>query len=121
VRRGDVYDVRFDPAEGSEQAGIRPAVIVSRDSTNAAIPLVIVVPFTTRRRGRRIYPTHAAIAAPDGGLTVDSVALGELIRVMSVRRLLRLRGTLSPAAMVKIDRALLVTLDLPGQQLLRPT
>jgi len=31
MRRGEVYDARLDPTEGSEQAGIRPVVIVSRD------------------------------------------------------------------------------------------
>jgi mRNA interferase MazF len=32
MRRGDVYLVRLDPTEGSEQAGTRPAVIVSRNA-----------------------------------------------------------------------------------------
>jgi mRNA interferase MazF len=34
MRRGEVYDARLDPTEGSEQAGIRPVVIVSRDAIN---------------------------------------------------------------------------------------
>ena len=43
MRRGDVYDTRFDPIEGSEASGRRPAVIVSRDSFNAASPVVHLV------------------------------------------------------------------------------
>ena len=34
MRRGEVYDARRDPVEGSEQAGFRPVVIVSRDTLN---------------------------------------------------------------------------------------
>jgi mRNA interferase MazF len=55
ARRGEVYDVVFDPAEGSEQAGTRPAIIVSNDLINASSQVVIVIPFTTYRPGRRIY------------------------------------------------------------------
>ena len=54
MRRGEVYDARLDPTEGSEQAGIRPVVIVSRDAINAASPVFLVVPCTTYRAGRRL-------------------------------------------------------------------
>ncbi|ETW98927.1 MAG: hypothetical protein ETSY2_41915 [Candidatus Entotheonella gemina] len=37
MRRGEVYDARLDPTVGSEQAGSRPVVIVSRDAINASI------------------------------------------------------------------------------------
>jgi mRNA-degrading endonuclease toxin of MazEF toxin-antitoxin module len=40
VRRGEVYDARLDPTEGSGQAGSRPVVIVSRDAINTASPVV---------------------------------------------------------------------------------
>ncbi|HEY3115677.1 MAG TPA: type II toxin-antitoxin system PemK/MazF family toxin [Chloroflexota bacterium] len=115
MKRGEVYDARLDPTEGSEQAGSRPVIIVSRDALHDALPVVIAVPCSTMRPGRRIYPTHVLIAAPDGGLDVDSLALCEQIRVLSKSRLRRMRGTISPAARQQIDRALLTTLDLPGQ------
>jgi mRNA interferase MazF len=44
MRRGEVYDAVFDPAEGSEQAGTRPAIIVSNDLINVSSQVVIVVP-----------------------------------------------------------------------------
>jgi mRNA interferase MazF len=113
--RGEVYDARFDPAEGSEQRGIRPAVIVSRDATNNVLDTVIAVPCGTYRPGRRVFPTQTLLHAPDGGLRVDSVALGEHVRVMSKRRLLRRRGLLSPAALERIEQALLVALDMSGR------
>lgn len=114
MRRGDVYDARLDPTEGSEQAGTRPVVIVSRDAINAASPVIIVVPCTTYRAGRRLYPSHVLLRAPDGGLDVDSVALGEQVRALATSRLGRQRGQLAPHTLTQLDRALLIALDLPG-------
>jgi mRNA interferase MazF len=115
VRRGELYDARLDPTEGAEQAGSRPVVIVSRDAINASSPVVIVVPCTTYRPGRRLYPSHVLLHAPDGGLDVDSVALGEQVRALARSRLGRHRGLLSPQALAQLERALLIALDLPGQ------
>src|SRR5467141_2590934 len=114
MRRGEVYDARLDPTEGSEQAGIRPVVIVSRDAINAASPVIFVVPCTIYRAGRRLYPSQILLHAPDGGLDADSVALGEQIRALATSRLGRRRGQLSPATLTQLDRALLIALDLPG-------
>ena len=115
MRRGEVYDARLDPTEGSEQAGTRPVVIVSRDAINAASPVVIVVPCTTHRPSRRLYPSQVLLHAPDGGLDVDSVALGEQVRALAKSRLGRRRGLLSQQAIAQLERALLIALDLPGQ------
>jgi mRNA interferase MazF len=112
VRRGDVYDVRLDPAEGSEQAGIRPAIIVTRDAINTNLSTVAIVPCTTYRSSRQLYPSRALISAPDGGLNVDSVVLCEQVRTLSKGRLLRHRGTLSQRSLVAVDRALRIALDL---------
>ncbi len=113
--RGEMYDARLDPTEGSEQAGSRPVVIVSRDAINAASPVILAVPCTTYRPGRRIYPSQVLLHAPDGGLTADSVALGDQVRALAKSRLGRRRGQLSAEALTALDRALLIALDLPGQ------
>jgi mRNA interferase MazF len=114
IRRGEVYDARLDPTEGSEQAGSRPVVIVSRDAINAASQVVVAVPCTTYRPGRRLYPSQVLLHAPDGGLIVDSVALCEQVRALAKSRLERRRGSLSPDVMALLDRALLIAMDLPG-------
>lgn len=114
MRRGEVYDARLDPTEGSEQAGSRPVVIVSRDAINAASHVIIVVPCTTYRSGRRIYPSQVLLHAPNDGLDVDSVAMGEQVRALAKSRLGRRRGALSEQAMAQLDRALLIALDLLG-------
>ena len=115
MRRGEVYEARLGPVEGSEQAGVRPVIIVSRDSINTSLSTVVGVPCTTYRSGRPLYPGRVLLQAPDGGLRVDSVALCEQVTVLSKSRLLRLRGVLSLAALARVERGLLVALDLPGQ------
>lgn len=112
MRRGDVFDARLSPTEGSEQAGTRPVVLVSRDAINQYSPVVVIVPVTKAANISREYPSNVPIAQGEGGLAVDSVALGGQIRAIARTRLLRRRGSLSPAAMNQIDRALRITLDL---------
>jgi len=112
MRRGDVYDTRFDPIEGSEAAGRRPAVIVSRDSFNAASPVVIVVPCTTYREGRRVYPSQVLLKAGQGGLASDSLAQTEQVRAVAKSRLVRHRGALPRSAVASLAAALSIVLDL---------
>jgi mRNA interferase MazF len=118
LKRGDVFEARLDPVEGSEQAGNRPVVVVSRDAINEASPVVVVVPCTTWKPERRIYPSQVVLRAPDGGLKADSLALGEQVRAIAKTRLRSRWGTLSPEAMRRLDRALLITLDLPSYEIL---
>jgi mRNA interferase MazF len=66
MKRGDVYDARLEPVEGSEQGGTRPVIIVSRDAINAYSPVVLAVPCTTYQSGKRVYPTQVLIEAPNG-------------------------------------------------------
>ncbi len=82
MRRGDIYQARLDPVEGSEQGGERPVIIVSRDAINNASSVVVALPCTTYM-GQRIYPSQVIIRAPEGGLTVDSVVLAEQITALS--------------------------------------
>lgn len=115
MKRGEVYDARLEPVEGSEQGGTRPVVIVSRDAINAYSPVVLAAPCTTYQSEKRVYPTQVLIQAPDGGLTRDSIAMADQVRVLSKTRLLRLRGILSHEATRQLNQALLTALDLPGQ------
>ncbi len=108
-----MYDAALGPTRGSEQAGFRPVVVVSRDAINRASSVVIVVPCTTYREGRRIYPSQVLIEAPEGGLEADSLALGEQVRAVAKGRLRRRRGVLSSETLSRLDRALLIALDLP--------
>ena len=64
------------------------------------------------RNVTRHYPTDVRVQAPEGGLTVNSVALCVQTRVISKSRLLNLRGALSDEIMFQIDNALRITLNL---------
>lgn len=112
MRRGEVYDARLDPTEGSEQAGWRPVIVVSRDAINSASNVVIAVPCTTHRHDRRIYPSQVLLRAGEAGLDVNSVALCDQVRALAKSRLGRYRGTLSPRDLASIERALVIALDL---------
>lgn len=115
MKRGEVYDARLEPTEGSEQGGTRPVIIVSRDAINLSSPVVLVVPCTTHRKNKRLYPTQVLIKVPDGGLNQDSVAMADQVRVLSKTRLLNMRGIVSDDSMIQLEKALLIAMDLPGQ------
>ena len=60
-------------------------LIVSTDPFNQGRSrLVVVVPFTTRRRG---LPIHIEVRPPDGGLREVSFAMCEQVRSLAVDRL----------------------------------
>jgi mRNA interferase MazF len=113
MKRGDVYNVRLDPVEGSEQGGFRPVIVVSRNSINASSPTVLAVPCTTYRPGKRVYVTQVLIYAPEGGLSADSIALAEQVRILSKSRFGECRGSLSIDSMEQISIALALAMDLP--------
>jgi mRNA interferase MazF len=46
MTRGDIYLADLNPTRGAEQAGIRPVVIVQRDTLARFTSTVVVVPFT---------------------------------------------------------------------------
>ncbi len=112
MRRGDVYWVRLDPTEGSEQAGTRPAVIVSRDAINRSSPVVVICPMTSAANVPRPYPSDVLVHVPEGGLKVDSVVLTLQVRAVSKARLSDPLGQLDSLTMRRIDQALKITLDL---------
>jgi len=112
MKRGEVYWVRLDPIEGSEQAGTRPGVIVSRNAINQYSPVVVICPLTGARPLTRLYPSDVLAKAPEGGLQVDSVVLTLQVRAVAKSRLQQRLGQLEPDTMAQVDRALKIALDL---------
>jgi mRNA interferase MazF len=47
MKRGDVYRANLNPVQGSEQSGLRPVLILQRDSISRHTRTVIIVPFTS--------------------------------------------------------------------------
>jgi mRNA interferase MazF len=109
--RGDVILCDLNPVIGTEQAGVRPALVVQIDRANTVSPHTIIVPFTTRIR-RAVLLSHALIPAGVGGLTHDSVVLCEQIRVIDKRRIIRVLGHIDDTYMEEVARALRTILGL---------
>ena len=111
VSRGEVWLADLSPTRGTEQAGVRPVLVVQTDRANPHSPHTIVIPFTTRIH-KKLLPSHVMIPAGEGGLTQDSVALAEQIRVVDHNRLIRKLGQLPAVRMQEIDNALRTILQL---------
>lgn len=111
-KRGDIVLARFDPTEGSEQSGVRPAIVLSPTSTNRRSPLLILAPLTTRNT-ERVYPHEALIAAGEGTPRPSKVLLNQMRgRGMSLSRVLSNYGPVSPQTMLDVDAALAIAIGL---------
>ena len=77
--------------------------------------MIIAVPCTTWSEGRRVYPSQVLLYAPDGGPRADSIALAEQVRAISKSRLTDRWGTLAADSLRRLERALAIAMDLPGQ------
>lgn len=64
---GDIIWLSFDPQAGHEQAGHRPALVLSPASYNGLTGLLLCVPMTTRVKG---YRFEVAIAGKRGGVAL---------------------------------------------------
>ena len=99
MRRGEVWRVRLPPASGHAQAGDRPALVVQADPFTAALPTVIVVPFTGSLAAARFAGTLRV--DPDGknGLTTPSIALAFQVRAIDQQDCLQRLGEVDAATL----------------------
>lgn len=105
VNRGEIYLCDFGTPIGHEPGFRRPVVVVSRSELSQhGVP--IVLPVTRTRKG---YPTHVEL---DGVLPVVSYVQCELIRAVSVERLIRPVSSLGATHLAKIEAILRRILDL---------
>jgi len=109
--RGDIYLADLNPSRGSEQAGVRPVILVQRQNLDRFTRTVVVIPVTTNLRRAQI-PGTVLIAAGEGGLSQESVALCYQIVVIDRQRLQRQLGTLSTVYLQRLGEAIRYTLDL---------
>lgn len=106
--QGEIWLVDLNPVQGHEQAGRRPALVVSVDKFNhGPAGLAIVVPITGTDRGQ---PLHVPIEPPEGGLRKRSFAKPEDVRSVSSRRLSERWGSVSPRTLkAVVERLRLLT------------
>ena len=82
LARGDVYWVNLDPTIGSEIQKTRPALVVSPDDMNVALPRVIIAPITSAGqpmgcRPEVVFQKKQARILLDQIRSVDKVRLGK--------------------------------------------
>lgn len=96
VKRYDIVQADLSGTVGSEQGGIRPVLIIQNDIGNLHSPTTIVMPFSTKVFKNPNQPTHTLIrSSADTGLKMDSVLLGEQMRVISNERIKKKIGSVT--------------------------
>jgi mRNA interferase MazF len=91
VKRGEVYWVNLDPSIGTEIKKTRPALVVSPDDLNAALPRVIIAPLTSKGQPLGCRP-EVEFAGKTARILLDQ------IRTVDKRRLAGKMGEIELAA-----------------------
>src|SRR6266516_1417797 len=108
--RGEIWLVNLSSTKGREQAGTRPALIVSVDLFNhGAAELVVVIPVTSKAKG---IPLHVEVNPPEGGLSMRSYVKCEDVRSISTARLIKKLGRVSSQTINAVEDRLRVLLGL---------
>lgn len=108
--RGEIWLVDLSPVRGHEQAGKRPALVISVDLFNSGpAGLVVALLVTTKYKA---IPFHIEANPPEGGLTEKSFIKCEDIRSISKERLLSRLGAVSIQTMAIVEDRLRILLGL---------
>lgn len=95
IRRFDIITVDLSGVIGNEQGGIRPVVVIQNDIGNVCSPTTIIMPLTKKIKNLG-QPTHALIKGnANSGLKMDSMLLGEQMRVISNQRIISKIGVVA--------------------------
>lgn len=78
-KRGDVVWLAFDPQAGHEQAGRRPALVLSPETYNAKVGLALFCPITSQKKE---YPFEVDLPA---GSNVSGVVLADQVKSLDWR------------------------------------
>ena len=95
VSRWTIWRANLDPVVGSEQGKSRPVLIISEDDINSLLNIVNIVPITSRKQGRIIYPNEVLLSTGITGLDKESIALCHQIRTIDKTRLSKKYGQVS--------------------------
>lgn len=92
IMRWIIYRANLDPVIGSEQGKTRPVLVISENDINNLLNTVNVIPITTRKPQRRVYPNEVLIPANTFGLTNESIILCHQIRTLDKQRIGKMYG-----------------------------
>ena len=92
---GDIVWLQFDPQAGHEQAGHRPALVLSPAAYNGKTGLMLCCPMTTQIKG---YPFEVRIAGD-----TDSAVLADQVKSLDWRvRRAKLKGRISAVELAEV-------------------
>lgn len=111
IKRGDIYWVDWSPSRGSEQSGLRPALIIQNDIGNKYSPNTIVASITTAVP-KISYPFLVPCTAKESGLSHPSTIDLASIMTISQNRIGDKCGQLSQSKMIEVEKAIKNSLDL---------
>ena len=94
-RKWSICRADLDPVIGSEQGKSRPVLIISEDQINELLNIVNILPITSRKPGRLIYPNEVLIPSGHYGLINESVILCHQIRTVDKKRLSKTYGQIN--------------------------
>jgi mRNA interferase MazF len=112
VVRGSLVWVRLDPARGAKVPKTRPCIVVSRTEANDISSTVTVVPLSSvkgRAAERLVQPL---LPGKESHLPKDSRALCDQVRNIDKGRIRETIGVLSHELLRKVDRGLILHLEL---------
>lgn len=104
IKRGELYWVEFDPVNGSEQGGLRPALVIQNDTGNELSPTTIVAA-VTRTIPQHPYPFVVTVTPDESGLPdISAINCAQLATVQGDGRASRLRAPRGEAVVRPIGR-----------------
>ncbi len=109
-KRGEIWFVSLEPVVGHEIGKTRPALVISNDRNNLFSEMVTVLPITAKIE--KIYPFEVFLPGEETHLPKDSKVKCNQIRTIDKKRLINLVSTLLPEKLEKVERALLIHLDI---------
>ena len=95
IRKWGIYRADLDPVIGSEQGKTRPVLVISEDQINDLLNIVNVIPITSRKIGRQIYPNEVFLPANNWGMEKESIVLCHQIRTLDKKRFSKLYGEIT--------------------------
>ena len=107
-RRGEVWLGDFSPGRGSEQQGMRPALVIQNDVGNQYAATTIVAAITSTLK---IYPITVLLRKGEGGVTRPSMVNLAQVLTVDKARLRRRLGTLPRGRLAAVNAAIKVSLD----------
>lgn len=110
VKRGELYWVDWYPGRGSEQTGIRPALIIQNDLGNRISPTVIVASCSTAEI--KHYPFMVTLKKEESDLPKDCIVNLASLMTISKMRLKTKCGQLTKEKMDEVDMAIKFSLGI---------